>query len=50
MVEIIDWLHNKMGIAHRDIKPDNFFVDASEKLRISDFENAVYFKDINDIV
>ena len=43
VVEGVDTLHKK-GLVHRDIKPDNIFVDESEQLVLGDF-GLVFFMD-----
>ena len=33
----MDYLHNAVNVAHKDIKPDNLLIDSLDRLKISDF-------------
>ncbi len=46
MLEIIEFLHYKKNIYHRDIKVDNFVLDADFNLKLIDFGFAT---DINEL-
>jgi serine/threonine protein kinase len=37
LVEGVDYLHNAVNVAHKDIKPDNLLIDSLDRLKISDF-------------
>jgi serine/threonine protein kinase len=43
MVLILECLHAK-SIVHRDVKAENFFIDAQGYLRLGDFEHAKELK------
>ena len=42
MLEILDFLHNKYNIIHRDIKPNNILIDKHYKVKLIDFGLATY--------
>ncbi|ODV92349.1 hypothetical protein CANCADRAFT_15913, partial [Tortispora caseinolytica NRRL Y-17796] len=43
LVSAIGFLHTK-GVAHRDVKPENIFLDANGNLKLGDFGLAYLFK------
>lgn len=44
LMEAVAHCH-RLGVAHRDIKPDNILFDDKDRLRLSDFGSAEIFKD-----
>ncbi|KAF5776680.1 putative protein kinase CAMK-CDPK family [Helianthus annuus] len=42
MMHSINYYH-RLGIAHRDIKPDNILFDSRGKLKLADFGSAEWF-------
>ena len=44
LISAVKYLH-ELGIAHRDIKPDNMLIDADGQLRLADFGEATRFRD-----
>lgn len=44
LMKALDYLHNEMGIAHRDIKTENIMLDAYFNLKLIDFGFAEEFK------
>jgi len=43
LVSAVKYLH-ELGIAHRDIKPDNILLDADGQLQLADFGEATLFR------
>ena len=40
LVNVIDYLHNKMNISHNDLKPSNILLDANFHIKLIDFSTA----------
>ena len=40
LVNVIDYLHNKMNISHNDLKPSNILLDSNFHIKLIDFSTA----------
>ena len=40
LVNVLDYLHNKMEISHNDLKPSNILLDANFHIKLIDFSTA----------
>lgn len=49
LVEAVAFLHG-LGVAHRDIKPDNLVYTSTQSLQLIDFELAIRVKGADDLV
>lgn len=41
LVEAVEFLHDAKGYIHRDLKPDNLFLDAEDRIRIGDMRRMM---------
>jgi translation initiation factor 2-alpha kinase 4 len=42
IVEALNYLHNSVGLIHRDLKPMNIFLDKRNTVKLGDFGLAVH--------
>lgn len=44
LIDGLEYLHEKLEVVHRDIKPQNILFDSNNNLKIADFGSAQYIK------
>ena len=50
LLEILQFLHDKCHIVHRDIKPDNIIIQKNNKIKLLDFGISAYLENPNKIL